>query len=343
MKQGWQQPWVPVVAGALLLLAALALRVVGEHALVAYRAAAQRHGGEVIDLGRDARPASGQYGHMVRVAGVPQVVQPPRDPQFNVTAPGALRLRRVVEMFQWHQVSGPSGVFYEQDWVDHFVDSTRFRHPAGHLNRHVFPFHGRTFIAGSVRIGGFGLEPSMLAGINGDQPVTPDLKDLPPNLAASFQLHDGALVTSSHLSSPELGDVRVRWVAVPTQMLTVIARADGGRLVPARHTADGVGYQVQLGDRALGDVLPDLPPRPALPWLQRALSLLLAWAGFIAIGRRRQAPVAWLSTLAAAISLTALVTAVMWLRADLVAALLAAALGTGALAVVFWLRRGRAA
>ena len=66
------------VLGGLLLLIGLALLASTENGLLAYRQAAQRHGGEVLDLGSQVGPQSGQYGYMVRVAGPVQVVAAPR-------------------------------------------------------------------------------------------------------------------------------------------------------------------------------------------------------------------------------------------------------------------------
>jgi hypothetical protein len=313
-----------------------------ERNVQAYRIAAERHGGVVLDLGRHAQPSSGQYGHMVRVAGTPVIVQRPRDPQFNVTA-DAIRLTRVVEMFQWHEVHMGHSVFYEQDWEDHPIDSSRFVHPQGHRNHVRFPFTSEQFVAPNVRLGGFRLAPQMIASINGDQPVTPDMASLPPNLAASFQLYHGALVTSADPGSPRLGDIRVRWRAVPPQSITVIARAEGAYLKPAVGVADGAGYEVQIGDRSLADVLPDLPPRPKHPWAMRIMALLLAWAGVILFGQRhRRMPVAWLTTLAVALALTTALGAALWIAVDLWTGLWWAGVMALALVVVFWLSRGRA-
>lgn len=343
MKAYTQRPWTLIAGGALLLVLALVLLVTGERSLLGYRAASALHGGEVMDLGRDARPRAGQYGSMLRVVGVPQVVQAPRDPLFNVSASGT-RLQRVVEMFQWHELRMGGQVYYEQDWIDHPVDSERFVQPRGHRNGIRFPFRSEVFVAPRVRLDGFLLDSSMLAGINGDQPVTPQPQSLPPNLAASFQLHDDALVTSARPGSPQLGDIRVSWQAVPPQLITVIARADGDKLVPARDAGDGVGFQVELGDRSLRDMLPDLPERPGGMWWRRGLAWLLAWAGVVLLAQaRRQGAVAWVSTLAVAVALCAGVGAVLWLTTDLTAGLVLAGTALVSLALVFWLVRGRAA
>ena len=54
---------------------------------------------------------------------------------------------------------------------------------------------------------------------------------------------------------------------------------DEQQLVPAAHASDGKGYEVQVGDRALVDVLPDVPELPSLVWPRRIAALLLGLFG----------------------------------------------------------------
>jgi hypothetical protein len=270
------------VAGALLVLAGIGLVAMNARGLINYRAAAGRHGGEVVDLGANAHPQAGQHGYMVRVVGVPAVVEAPHDPDFNqkVNTPG---LSRHVEMFQWREVSIGASVHYELDWVDRLLDASRFRDPTGHANPDRFPITDKQFDAGLVQMGGFRLAPVLLHALPGSAQVTPDLAALPKNLAASFSLHDNYLVTSAHPGDPRLGDIRVSWNEVPLRPMTIIARVDGDRLVAASDAADGKGYNVQIGDVPLLDMFPDLPVPPEFVFSGRFLAVLLAALGAFAL------------------------------------------------------------
>lgn len=270
------------VLGGLLLLVGLALLASTENGLLAYRQAAQRHGGEVLDLGSQVGPQSGQYGYMVRVAGPLEVVAPPRDVDFNQSATVPVLIRHV-EMFQWREVIVGGVAYYELDWVDRPVDSNRFMHPAGHANPGNFPIEGRQFDAGEVRVGGFRLSTPLLHALPGSARLTPDERALPPNLAASFSKDGDYFTTSAHPQSPRLGDLRVSWETVPVQAVTLVGRLDGDTLVPAADAADGKGYEVQIGDRALVDIFPDLPVPPELVMPRRAIALLLAALGVLAL------------------------------------------------------------
>ncbi len=270
------------VFGALLLLGGLALLASTENGLLAYRQAAQRHGGEVLDLDRQVGPEIGQYGYMVRVAGMPQVVAPPRDVDFNQSAAVPVLIRHV-EMFQWREVIVAGVAYYELDWVDRPLDSDRFEHPAGHANPGNFPIAGRQFDAAEVRVRGFRLSTPLLHSLPGSARLTPDARALPPNLAASFSADGNYFTTSAHPSSPRLGDLRVSWETVPLQTVTLIGRLDGDTLVPAAGAADGRGYEVQIGTRSLVDVFPDLPVPPEAVTPRRAIALLLAALGVLAL------------------------------------------------------------
>ncbi|WP_017462003.1 TMEM43 family protein [Dyella ginsengisoli] len=301
------------VLGAVLLLGALGMLASTENALLAYRQAEQRHGGEVIDMAHQGGPRPGLYGYMVRVAGPIDVVAPPRDDDFNQSASTPVLVRHV-EMFQWREVVVAGEAHYELDWVDRPVDSSHFTQPVGHVNPRRFPIAGRQFDSGQVDVGGFKLSSALLHALPGSVQMSPDPKALPPNLAASFSLHDGYLTTSAHPSTPRLGDLRVSWTMVPLQAVTVVARLKGDTLMPAEDAPDGKGYEVQVGDRSLVDIFPDLPVPPDGAMLRRVVAGLLAALGVLMLlWERRQHP----SDLLLPVGLGALVLGavggVMWL------------------------------
>ena len=275
------------LVGALLVLAGAALVAVTVQSQLAYRTMTVRHGGEVIELGRHANPQPGQHGSMARVVGTPTVVEAPADAEFNLRV-DTPRLRRHVEMFQWREVRIGSSVHYEQDWVDHPLDASRFEQPAGHANPARFPLDSKQFDAGLVQMGGFTLSPILQRALPGSQPVAPDMKTLPANLAASFSRVGDTLVTSARPDDPRLGDLRVSWTEVPLQELTIVARIDGDRLAPAIGAGDGKGYDVEVGDMSLVDIFPDLPLPPDFVLGRQLIAVLLAALGAFALLWARQ-------------------------------------------------------
>ncbi len=303
------------IGGALLVLAGIGLAAVTARNLLNYRVAASLHGGEVIDLGANARPQAGQHGSMVRVVGTPTVVEAPHDPDFNLRADTPV-LVRYVEMFQWREVRVGNSVHYELDWVDRLLDASHFEDPKGHANPVSFPISGKQFDAGLVRIGGFKLGPVLLHALPGTQRVRPDPASLPENLAASFSRYQDYLVTSARPGDPRLGDLRVSWDEVPLQQMTVVGRIDGDRLVAATDAADGKGYVVQVGDVPVLDIFPDLPLPPEFVSSRRILAVLLASLGaflLLSAQRDRRDPLLALGLGALAVGIVA---SVLWLGDD---------------------------
>lgn len=307
-----QREWLVPLTGIVLVLLALWMLGANEHAAAAWHRGMARPGGDVIVLRPDAAPDAALDGHRVLLAGMPRVAAPVRDPDFDVEADAPVLVRDVA-MFQWHQEQVNGQASYQQDWIGHPVDSSRFAHPRGHANREPFPFSGRRFQASQVRLGKFVLAPTIVDALPGSlQPLQPDFSQLPPNLQASFQIRGGALTTSVHPDEPRLGDLRVSWLVRPLETVTVVAQAQGDRLVPAPGPDPGFG--VWIGARALTDVFPDLPLPLHGQWAWRAGALVLAWLGAWLLALRWFSPrTAVLLALASGITLLGVLAGFIWI------------------------------
>lgn len=268
------------IIGAGLIILALALLFWNERRAIDYDQALAKQGPAVLDLGDKGRPSAGQYGSLTRVSGLPKIVDAPRDQEFGVRMESPLLVRHV-EMFQWREISVAGDTHYELDWVDHPVESSRFAKPGGHANPGAFPIQGRQFEAGEVRLGNFRLAAPIVRAFPGRVIVPPEENHLPPNLAATFQRSGDYLVTSGKPEAPRLGDLRVSWEAVPLQSMTVLARIDGDVLAPGDTRDTNPGFEVQVGERSLRDVLPALPERPQATMTLRVLAGLVASFGVL--------------------------------------------------------------
>lgn len=279
--------WRSRMMGLGLVLIALALLLWNEHRAIEYAVALEKQGPAVLDLGDQGRPTAGQYGSLTRVSGLPKIVDAPHDKEFGVRADSPLLVRHV-EMFQWREITVGGETHYELDWVDRPVESSRFAKPAGHANPGGFPIQGRQFEAGEVRLGNFRLTTPIIRAFPGRVTVPPDEQHLPANFAATFQRAGDYLVTSGKPEHPRLGDLRVSWEAVPLQSMTVLARIDGDALAPGEAQGANPGFEVQVGERTLRDVLPALPEAPGTVMTLRVLAGLLASFGvlFVAAGTR---------------------------------------------------------
>ncbi|MGH8155092.1 MAG: TMEM43 family protein [Rhodanobacteraceae bacterium] len=304
-----KSPRSALVLGALLLVAGLVLLAFTERA-DRLRVMAEDALGAFVLTGPAATPGPAANGRLVLAAGAPDVKSPARDAQFGV-AVDAPALVRKVEMFQWNQIGSRGQPGYEVDWFDHPIDSSAFVRPAGHTNPGAFPIGAQRFDSPDVVVGGFKLAPALVGMIEGVEPFKPDLSQLPPNMAATFQVRDGTLVTSTNAARPQVGDLRISWMKIAPSAVTVFARNTGGELVPVRNPAGEPVAQVMLGRLSLASVLTDAPRAPRFGWARRVLAVLLAWGGvalLLRAFRRRDAALA----LAIAIVPLALVGAAYW-------------------------------
>lgn len=327
-----------IAAGAVLLVLAVALAVSTERSEEGYRLALRQHGGAVLDLGGNAEPQPDLQGKMVRVSGTPHVVAPPLDSDFNQQADTPL-LTRNVAMFQWRELRLGDSVTYEMDWSDTPQDASRFAQMNGHINPGPFPIQAQRFVSESVQLDGFTLDPALVHALPGSEPVAPDMKSLPGNLAASFALHDGALVTSAVPGDPRLGDLRVSWSEVPLQQVTIIARVDGDRLVAVPNADDGKGYEVNVGDSALLDMRPDMAAQPALTWPLRVLAVLLAALGAGLLLARDAKRIDPLAALGGGLLAVGAFAALPWLGGSAVAVAAWFAVALAGLGLLLWRRR----
>jgi hypothetical protein len=172
----------------------------------------------------------------------------------------------------------------------------------------------------------------------GPEPFKPDLSRLPSNMAATFQPQDGTLVTSASTARPLVGDLRISWMRIAPSDLTVFARDQGGKLMPARNPAGDPIAQVLIGRHSLTDVLTDAPQPPRFKWARRVLAVLLVWAGVAWLLPRRLRHDRALSPAIAAVPLAAL-AAVYWFDVRVLAAAILVAIAVLAAAIAAWRAR----
>jgi hypothetical protein len=301
------------------------LRAMGEDAL----------GGFVL-TGSAAKPGPAADGQLVLAVGAPVFSAPASDVQFGVSAVAPALVRKV-EMFQWKEVHVGGGHNYELNWYDHPIDSSQFIDPTGHGNPGAFPINAARFDSAGVSVDGFKLDTTLVHMIPGAEPFDPPLDHVPANMAATFQVHDGALVSSDNATRPQVGDLRISWLKVDPAHLSVFARDDHGTLVPTNDPAGDPIAKVLIGRQTITDVLTDAPQPPHLKWVRRILSILLAWAGVAMLLACRGRNDRYLALAAAAVPL-AIVALVNWwgVRMPAAIALVFIAVAGAAFAVWRW-------
>lgn len=237
-----------------------------------------------------ARAGEGGLAHVSAQASASAPVQ---DPDFGVATQG-LALRREVEMFQWvekrqkrseRRADGSTYEVeeyrYERRWTDEHEDSSRFREAAGHQNPPPPAFRSQRFRAQEVRVAERVLDAEIAAELEGWQTLPVASDTLPPNLAASFRPADGWLYSGENFTSPDVGDLRIRFARIPEGTVSLIAAASPGRLSPAKLRSDDAFFLIERGEHAPEALIESARSvNSVLAWGLRVFGFGLLWMGF---------------------------------------------------------------
>ncbi|MBL0165307.1 MAG: hypothetical protein IPP82_17115 [Xanthomonadales bacterium] len=174
---------------------------------------------------------AGNEGRLVSVSGRLTVEQPPEDPELGLQVPDAIVLVREVEMFQWRQACSAGSCVLKTMWSPELIDSTQFGETANPQNPQRFPIASDRFVGKGLRLGAFVPDADLLVSGAGLAPRPVSLSELSNNLAASFSVADGVLVSSNDPEHPLVGDLRVRYRIVAAAEVNLIGIQQSPRLV----------------------------------------------------------------------------------------------------------------
>lgn len=240
--------------GLILFLGAFPLLFWNEGRAVRTAKALDEGAGIVIAVSPDQVQAANQ-GKLVHLSGTPATEETLSDPLFGVRE-RALKLRRVVEMYQWQESSRSetkeklgggtethTTYSYSRTWVDHPVSSSGFKKPDGHQNPGEFPFKAESSQAKEVTLGAFRLSAGQVASLSHYQQIipTPEVVAQARTVQSRRVTQEGSnLILGDRPAEPQVGDLRVRFEAVKPEPISLVAQQQGNSFVPyqARSGAD---------------------------------------------------------------------------------------------------------
>ncbi len=215
-------------------------------------------------------------GKLVHVSGLAITGETLRDPVFGVAA-NALKLRRRIQVYQWHEVpvrsegadgdgEEPSRVRYTKGWSDRMIPSSTFQMPAGHRNPSAPPYPAREFVARTVTLGAYTLSRPFIDRIDRFQPMKIDghiLSRLPVDIRWDAHEEPHGIYIGDDPGAPAVGDVRVSFQVAPPATISVVARQAGNQLLPYR-TDSGMIALLRAGAHTADGMLPSGRQRSAL-------------------------------------------------------------------------------
>lgn len=287
---------VGVVIGLVLVVASMPLLWWNEGRSVD-RAKALAEGLERVVAVAAGTVDTAHEGGLVHITARAVAGSPLADGVFGLSA-DALKLRRVVEMYQWIEEKEERTVKetggsertettyrYRRDWAEGVVDSGRFRIPEGHVNPAAPPYRSAGFVAERITVGAFVLSAPFVSEIDRFQelPVTEAIvAAAPQDIRQRFRPVGGTL-HSGDPAAPQVGDLRVGFRAVGLQDISVVGRQSGDLIEPYP-TRTGEIALLQMGRAGADAMFADARDENALlTWGLRLAGFVLMWLGLALI------------------------------------------------------------
>jgi hypothetical protein len=271
-----------LVVGALMLLAW------NEHRTLKTYKGLKAAGDTVVTTPAD-RVDPAVDGKLVYLTGRVDTDESANDDEFGVEAP-VLVLRRSVEMYQWKENKkteerdklggGKERITtysYEKVWDDDPINSGNFRE-SGHDNPSSMPYRDQNFAVSDAHLGAWRADDSILSALDGRPLSLAEAGDYPDEfwLADSQTLYRG-----TNPKSPQIGDLKVKYSAVPPQPASVIAQADGAGLTAWTSPAQTLIFLVEAGTHDAATLVANAQSSNSmLGWILRAVGFALLWIAF---------------------------------------------------------------
>ncbi|MFM2170562.1 MAG: hypothetical protein RI957_791 [Verrucomicrobiota bacterium] len=235
-------------------------------------------------------------GKLVHLVGHARAKDEVTDPVFGPKLPGAVKLRRKVEMFQWVETKktttktklggGEETVTeyqYQQEWSEKFHPSSEFRHPQGHAN--VSPAHeSKTFFSHDATIGVFALPAFLIEQWKDLRPLPVAIDQLKPEHREKAQAQGDWVYLLGRADRPANGDLRIKFDAIPEGDASVLVRQVRDTFEPYLTQVGTKIARINAGVHSKDSMFAAAQAENTLQtWLLRGLGALLMFIGIVLV------------------------------------------------------------
>ena len=207
-------------------------------------------------------------GKLVYLSGKATTDETLIDDMFGVTVSNVIKLRRVVEMYQWQErqqsetrekwggdTETVTTYTYRKIWSKNLIESSEFKQPQGHLNPSFMPVEGNLFIAELVTIGKFTLSSSLVENLNNYQHLPINNETLGTSQIQlsekKIHLNYGSYYMGENPAHPKTGDLRIKFEVVLPATISVVALQSNSYLTAYTTEAGG---EIELFEYGVVDV-----------------------------------------------------------------------------------------
>jgi len=240
----------------------------------------------------------GKLVHLTGLASTEDVLQ---DDIFGISA-NAIKLNRVVEMYQWKQTSKSetrtktggsqetvTTYDYEQVWSPTLISSTDFKVPTGHQNPNNMAYSSENWTAETVSLGAFTLAAGQANRISGSEALplndatTEAIEDV-TNTAT--QLNGEWLYLDKYVATaaPRVGDMRMKFEIVPENTVSIVAQQEGNSFTAYDSKHGSIINMLSMGAKTADEMFTAAKQaNSAMTWGLRVLGYMMMSGGLAAV------------------------------------------------------------
>ena len=247
--------------------------------------------GAVVSVSPDrVDPASDHK--LVHMSGGAKTDETLTDPKFGISA-NAVKLMRDVEMYQWqeHQSSqtrkklggGTETVTvydYNKIWSPTVINSSSFRE-GWHNNPTSMRFSSTTLVAQKVTVGAFRLTGEQIEKLGPAEDLNVD-SGMIAGREIPVLVESGGLYVHANPSSPDIGDLRIRFRVVRPGPVSLVAMQVGDSFAPYQTRAGDALLLVEDGTKSAAEMFKSAQAQnTVLTWVLRAVGWLVMFIGLV--------------------------------------------------------------
>ncbi|CAO1442897.1 unnamed protein product [Diamesa hyperborea] len=245
LLQEYKNAWLTATIGIILSIVGSAVLYLNEGRAYKVNIALTEALKETISIipdyyQRDVSAKSVNYeGKLIHVVNLLSVGEPLTDHVYNIQVQ-AVKLKKIVEMYQWHEDSTENKLitadeqstrnyFYFKEWSGKPIDSRSFYLP-GHTNPKTFPAQTQTLVAEHAFLGNFELSEDVKDLIKTFIDITSDTR--PDD--SYIKMHSGIYYHTDDLFDLKVGDIRIKFqfAGLEGDYYTIVGRLQQGKIVP---------------------------------------------------------------------------------------------------------------
>ncbi len=273
-RQNTKNPFVRMLFGVLVLLGSVVLLWTNEGRV------------NLADVAVKSKPVNANEinpaneGEFVSVTGQLDTAVPTTDDLYLRRAE-YVQVNRWVEMYAWEEKEesddNSTSYDYELTWTDDPRPASEFYWPEGHENPPL-PVHNETFTAVSATLGVFQIDTQQME-LPRPKPLGLSLQNV---LEGPYRISEEYLFEGKgSLETPQLGDVRVSFTAVPAGITaTAFGVQTGQTFSPYDYRGRAELYRILAGSQAEAIKQLDTEYKIML-WGFRALGFFAMWLGLV--------------------------------------------------------------